>query len=257
MNIEIIKAAQILRDSKRVLFITGAGLSADSGLPTYRGVSGLYTDKETDDGMPIEEAMSGHMLKKRPEIAWKYIKQIAYACSDASPNEGHRFIADYQSTHPDSWVLTQNIDGFHKAAGSTNVIPIHGDIWKTVCTGCKLVGKFTKEDASPSASLVPFCSCGSVLRPAVVLFGEQLNPLHLEVLDEELAKGFDAVFSVGTTSVFMYISMPFTEQNLMGKDTVEINPGTTPVSEFAKVKLSMKAAEAFGEIRKLYNPLDK
>jgi len=85
-----------LKHVRNILFITGAGLSADSGLPTYRGVSGLYNDDNTEDGIPIETALSGHMLVQRPDVAWKHISRIEQACRGASFNRGHQVIAEME-----------------------------------------------------------------------------------------------------------------------------------------------------------------
>ncbi|MHB8899035.1 MAG: Sir2 family NAD-dependent protein deacetylase, partial [Thermoguttaceae bacterium] len=102
--------ADLVRVSDRILFITGAGVSADSGLPTYRGVGGLYNRGETDDGVTIEEALSGPMLEVRPDLTWKYLWQIGEACRGALPNAAHRIMAELESEKAEVWVLTQNVD---------------------------------------------------------------------------------------------------------------------------------------------------
>ncbi len=107
-------AAQLQRlvstfiDARRILIITGAGISADSGLPTYRGIGGLYND-HTDDGVPIEVAMSGDMLRRDPALCWKYLAQLGSACLGAQPNAAHRAIAELQTLKPDCWVLTRRL----------------------------------------------------------------------------------------------------------------------------------------------------
>ena len=126
MQQQIDEIADLIAQSQRILFITGAGLSAESGLPTYRGIGGLYDEANTEEDIPIEVALSGGMLKQRPEITWKYLLQVADACRGAGHNIGHELIAKIQEIKPDSWVLTQNIDGFHRSAGSNQLIEIHG-----------------------------------------------------------------------------------------------------------------------------------
>ncbi|MDR1461806.1 MAG: NAD-dependent protein deacylase, partial [Azoarcus sp.] len=118
--------ADSLRRAERPLFITGAGISADSGLPTYRGIGGLYNDRQAEEGISIEEALSGHMLAHRPELTWRYIGQIERNCRDAEPSAAHRLIAALEAEKPGTWVLTQNIDSLHRTAGSKNLIEIHG-----------------------------------------------------------------------------------------------------------------------------------
>ena len=168
---DIDKAAQALSGAERILIITGAGLSADSGLPTYRGLGGLYNG-ETEDGLPIEVALSGPTLRRDPALCWKYLAEIGRACLQAEPNAGHFAIAELQRRKPGTWVLTQNIDGFHRRAGSPpdRLIEIHGQLAPLSCMGCG------KVDGRPLPSLLdqpllPRClTCDGVLRPAVVLF---------------------------------------------------------------------------------------
>ena len=129
MSDAVQRAAEALRQAERILFITGAGLSADSGLPTYRGVGGLYNG-HTEDGLPIEAALSGPMLELNPGLCWKYLAEIGRACLAGKPNAGHLAIAELQNRKPGCWVLTQNVDGYHRAAGSPpqRLIEIHGTL---------------------------------------------------------------------------------------------------------------------------------
>ena len=109
--------AERLLAAEHVLFITGAGISADSGLPTYRGIGGLYNDQHTEEGMPIEVALSAEVMQRTPAITWKYLARIEASCRTARPNAAHEIIARLQQ-HRRVTVLTQNIDGFHRQAGS-------------------------------------------------------------------------------------------------------------------------------------------
>ncbi len=122
------KIVALLKKAGSILFITGAGTSADSGLPTYRGVGGLYEDKDTQDGIPVEMAMAGEMLDSQPTVTWKYLSQIESNCRGATFNQAHKVIAEMERCFERVWVLTQNVDGFHRAAGSKNVIEIHGSL---------------------------------------------------------------------------------------------------------------------------------
>ncbi|WP_287366002.1 Sir2 family NAD-dependent protein deacetylase, partial [Thauera sp.] len=118
------RVASLLGRARRILFITGAGISADSGLPTYRGIGGLYHDRLTAEGLTIEEALSGEMMALRPDIAWRYIAEIEANCRGARPNAAHRLIAALEQEKPMVCVLTQNVDGLHADAGSRNLIEI-------------------------------------------------------------------------------------------------------------------------------------
>jgi NAD-dependent deacetylase len=242
---------QILKHCKSILFVTGAGISADSGLPTYRGVGGLYNDKITDEGIPIEVALAGETLKSQPEITWKYLAQIEQNCRNARFNRGHEIITELENCFERVWVLTQNIDGFHRAAGSRNVIEIHGDMHELVCTKCDWRSRIN--DYS-KIEIPPVCpECKAIVRPDVVFFGEMLPERKLAVLERELVRGFDIYFSIGTTSIFPYISQPILLAKQSGKPTVEINPGQTEISDIVGIKISLGAVCALEAIWKEYN----
>jgi NAD-dependent deacetylase len=235
-----------MRRSRRLLFITGAGISADSGLPTYRGIGGLYNSGVTEENMAIEDALSGETMAVAPHITWKYIHQIEQACRAASHNDAHYIIARLQDHFDSVCVLTQNVDGFHRQAGSRNLIEIHGDIHELRCTTCDYE---TWVSHYGDLEIPPHCpSCGAVLRPRVVLFGELLPMPAVDRLYEELEQGFDIVFSIGTTSVFPYIAGPVMEARRLGIPTVEINPGETAVSRLVDFKLPLGAATSMREI---------
>lgn len=227
-----------LRAARRVLFITGAGISADSGLPTYRGVGGLYNGEATEDGMEIEEALSGACFAARPEITWKYLAQIERNCRNVVPNAAHRAIAALDASH-DVVVLTQNIDGLHGQAGTRNLIEIHGTLAERYCSYCGTVA----DAADPE--MPPHCrQCGKVVRPGVVLFGEMLPERALNRLYQELNAGFDMVFVIGTTAVFPYIAEPVLRAVRLGAPTVEINPARTYLSGQVSWHVAAGAAEA-------------
>jgi len=242
----IAEVAGYLKRAERVLFITGAGISVDSGLPTYRGVGGLYKDQLTTDELPIEVVLSGEMLNEQPELTWKYVLEIEKACRGASPNRGHEVIAEIEREKPDSWVLTQNIDGLHRRAGSRNLIEIHGHLLDLLCMYCE----WAEEVADFSHLLLPpECPrCQGPIRPDVVFFGEMLPEQKIERLYAEMEQGFDLVLSVGTTSVFPYISEPVLAARRAGVPTVEINPGETEISALVDCWLQMGAAEALAAL---------
>jgi len=248
---DISTIAALLRTAKSILFITGAGISADSGLPTYRGIGGLYEGALTEDGISVEDALSGEMLRSDPAVTWKYLSQIEHNCRGASFNRGHEVIAQMEKHFERVWVLTQNIDGFHQNAGSKNVIDIHGNIHQLLCTRCdwrKSVEDFSK------IKIPPLCpQCGSPVRPDVVFFGEELPEDKVAALhEEEVLKGFDLYFSIGTSSLFPYIKGPMVHAIFKKKPTIEINPGTTEISDSVDIKLSMGAAEALDRIWEEY-----
>ncbi len=228
-----------LRASRRLLFITGAGISADSGLPTYRGIGGLYEEQETDDGLPIEVALSGEMFSEEPRITWKYIAQIERACRDASFNDAHRVIREMERDF-DVCVLTQNVDGFHQHAGSSRVIAMHGDLHTLWCIRC---GAIEQVPDYADLAMPPRCiRCNAIVRPRVVLFNEALPRHEVLAWHEAWNQGFDMVFTVGTSSLFPYIAEPVMAAAGQGIATVEINPGTTQVSSLVQHRLRGGAA---------------
>jgi len=239
-------ARRIERDPS-ILFVTGAGVSADSGLPTYRGVGGLYENAGVDEGMPIEEALSGPMFRRNPDLVWKYIRQIEAASRGAKPNRAHQVMAALEKRLSRVVVLTQNVDGLHRSAGSRHVIEIHGDVHHLRCTFCGWTDKVA--DYSALSDTTPECpACLSVVRPRVVLFGESLPSGGLDRLEAELGRGFDIVISAGTTSVFPYIAAPVYRANREGGLTVEINPGDTYVSDVVQHRIRRGAADVLGEL---------
>jgi NAD-dependent deacetylase len=190
--------------------------------------------------------LSGPVFARRPEITWKYLAQIEHNCRGARPNAAHFAIAELQRRCPGSLVFTQNVDGLHRAAGSDGLIEIHGRLHQLRCTECgasREVGDFS------GLSFPPACPrCGGLVRPDVVLFGEDLPLQPLLRLEHALEVGFDLVFSIGTTSVFPYIAAPVVWARRAGVPAVEINPGASEVAELVDFRLRMGAAAAFTEI---------
>lgn len=238
--------AEHLRHARSALFITGAGISADSGLPTYRGVGGLYDSEATEDGLHIEEALSGEIFAVRPDITWKYLIQIEENCRGAQPNAAHRAIASLDKHLDRVMVFTQNVDGLHRQAGSREIIEIHGNLQALQCTSCDY------EETTPDFAgreVPPLCpECGAVLRPKVVLFGEVLPEDKLDHFIGALQEGFDIVFSIGTSSVFPYITQPVVFAAGSGIPTVEINPSRTQLSDVVDYYLPLGAAVAMTAI---------
>ena len=238
-------AAELAR-ARRVLVITGAGISADSGLPTYRGVGGLYDQGPTEDAVPIEEALSGEMMRTRPELCWKYLGEIERACRGRQPNAGHQALAALAPRYSRFTVLTQNVDGFHRRAGSPDLIEIHGNLHRLRCTFCpyeREVEDFEGMEIPPSC---PYCA--ALVRPAVVLFGEALPQRELERLQQVMEEGVDLVLSIGTTSVFPYIAQPVIVAARRGIATAEINPGSSEVSHLVRHRIRERAAPALQQL---------
>jgi NAD-dependent deacetylase len=230
--------ASALSRAHRVAVLTGAGMSADSGLPTYRGIGGLYNDMTVEAGMAIEDILHAYTLARDPALTWKYIAQIERACRAAGPNEGHRVLARWQDRY-DLWVVTQNVDGFHCAAGSRNVIELHGNLTRLYCCACH---KQFPSSAFDFSVLPPRCDeCDGLVRPNAVLFGELLPDEALAAYERELAHGFDVILAIGTSALFPYISEPLRSAATGGTVTVEINPERTVVSDLVTHRVAERA----------------
>lgn len=248
MNEPMLRVTEALRQAERILLITGAGLSVDSGLPTYRGLNGLYNG-HTEDGLPIEAALSGPMLRNDPALCWKYLAEIGRACVAAVPNSGHTAIAELQRRKPGCWVLTQNIDGFHLAAGSPpqRLIEIHGALVSLFCMSCgqpddDFIGHLSRP-------LPPRCgNCAGVLRPPVVLFEEMLPESALNSLQAQLTKGFDAVIAVGTSASFAYIVEPILRARQSGGFTAQIDPAANELSLLVDVHVDAAASDVLPQL---------
>lgn len=240
---DIVLARECLERCQRVLFITGAGVSADSGLPTYRGTGGLYNDV-TENGLSIEQVLSGEMFQRQPETCWRYLAEIGRACLAAQPNDGHRAIAQWQQSHPGSWLLTQNIDGFHRLAGSPpeRLIEIHGGMSSLFCPRCNY--QTTDVSAAMHGAIPPICpACQAVLRTPVVLFGELLPEQAINDLRSEMEAGFDGVVVVGTTASFPYVTEPIWATKRRGGLTIEVNLNPSELSSVMDFGLYGKALD--------------
>jgi NAD-dependent deacetylase len=242
---QVREVGRLLAQARRVAFITGAGISAESGLPTYRGVGGLYNEMTIDEGLPIEDILSGETFTRDPALTWKYLLEIERACRGAQPNLAHVLIAGLEA-HCEVCVITQNVDGFHVLAGSSDVIEIHGRLSELLCTRCRQRQAAADFD---TLALPPRCAdCGGIIRPNVVLFGEMLPPHALARYEKALLRGFDMVFAIGTTAGFPYIYEPVVASARAGLPTIEINPDRTPLSSLVSHRLECGAVAALQAI---------
>lgn len=221
--------------------ITGAGVSAESGIQTYRGRGGIYDDP--DEGERTIEALSGHTLSSDPDRTWRTIAKIARMARSASPNAAHHAIARIERTVERFVLLTQNVDGLHQLAGSRNVIDIHGTVSESLCMSC---GARAHVDALADLDSAPRCAvCGGVRRPDAVLFGELLPEDKVRRLQRELVfDPPDLVIVAGTTALFDYIAAPALAAKRAGRLTVEVNPEPTELGSALDFSIRARAGEA-------------
>jgi NAD-dependent deacetylase len=205
----------------------------------------LYVNAATEHGVPIEQALSGPMFQRKPELTWHHIARIERAVRGAEPSPAHHLIARLEREH-EVVVLTQNVDGLHQRAGSSQVIDIHGDCHELQCTRCDYTERRSDYEGM---TLPPRCpACDAIVRPNVVLFEEALAEAKLDQLNEQLSRGFDATFSIGTTSSFSYIAQPVLLAVRRGQLSVEINPDQTVVSDVVDIKLACGAGRGLQAI---------
>jgi NAD-dependent deacetylase len=227
---------QRFQEAKNVLVLTGAGVSAESGVPTFRGGGNTAVWK----GLPFEVISSAGMLERDLPAVWEWFNYRRGLLEALKPNPAHEAIARWQDRFTDFTLVTQNIDGLHQAAGSREVIEMHGSIWRARCVHCGARHNLRELRIDHG---VPACfDCGSSMRPDVVLFGEMLPTGAFEAAAMK-AGDCDLCFVVGTSAV-VYPAASIPEiARAAGSYVVEVNPERTPLSDFSDEVLVGKAGE--------------
>jgi NAD-dependent deacetylase len=225
--------------AKHILFITGAGISAASGLPTYRGVGGLYAGRTL---LPPELIMSKWIFDRFPSWVWNHLHKGYKAGANAKPNVAHDSIVLMEALVDRVTVVTQNVDGFHRMAGSSEVIELHGQADRMVCSKCR--ARFEGLDLANLPKLPRCPQCNGILRPPVVLFGEDLPYEAIRDLNRAIIDNPDVVIAVGTTGNFEYVLQPMMAAKKVGKFTAVINPECPPNLAFADMWVREKAEDA-------------
>jgi NAD-dependent deacetylase len=224
----IAEAAGILKNAKRVVALTGAGISAESGVPTFRGKDGLWRQFRAED-LATPEAFA-----RDPKLVWEWYDWRRGLIAGCSPNAGHATLAAWESVFPRFTLITQNVDGLHALAGSKNILELHGNIWKVRCPSEHSVSD--NRDV-PLAEIPPRCpACGALLRPHIVWFGEPLDRAVIGRAFEESAAS-EVMVVVGTSAlVHPAASLPHSAADA-GAAVIEVNPDPTPLTTFATVSL--------------------
>jgi len=225
---------QRINDARRVLVLTGAGVSAESGVPTFRGGGNSAVWK----GMPFDVISSASMVSRDLPAVWEWFDYRRELLKSLAPNPAHEAIARWQDRFHQLTLVTQNIDGLHQLAGSKKVIELHGSIWRARCISCNSRFEISRTDERPGAC----ADCGDRLRPDVVLFGEMLPVGAFETAAEEAAQ-CDLCVVIGTSGlVYPAAGLPEIAK-AAGACVCEVNPERTPLSLVCHYVLTGKAGE--------------
>jgi NAD-dependent deacetylase len=215
------RVASWMRAAERIVILTGAGISAESGVPVFRGPAGLWRQFRP------EQLATPEAFARQPELVWEWYLWRRARIADAQPNAGHRIIADWQRLRAGVTLLTQNVDGLHARAGSPRLIELHGNLWRVHCA--EACGVAEEDSPTAAARTVFRCGCGAWLRPDVVWFGEALDA---EVMSQALRAVADAdlVMVIGTSAVvYPVAALPQLARRGRAR-VVEVNVDETPLS---------------------------
>jgi NAD-dependent deacetylase len=227
------KAQQWIRTAEAIAVLTGAGISAESGVPTFRGAGGLWQSYRPED------LATPGAFARDPKLVWEWYNWRRGLIAKALPNAGHKALAQLEDRASKFTLITQNVDGLHDSAGNKNILKLHGDIWQIRCTRCE---RSWTDRQVPLAEIPPHCLCGALARPDIVWFGEALPPGVWQ-------RAWNAVRSaqlflvIGTSGVVYPAAdlIPLAlQQNVK---VVEINPDETPFSDEVDCALNGPAGE--------------
>ena len=219
--------------ARSLAVLTGAGISADSGVPTFRGADGLWRNFRAED-LATPEAFA-----RDPRLVWEWYNWRRELIVTKRPNPAHSAVAEFERRCSQFWLITQNVDGLHRTAGSTKLSEIHGNIWKVRCTVCGVI----EDNHDVPIAMLPSCRhCRGLLRPHIVWFGESLSASDLARCHAAL-HSCDVLLVIGTSGV-VYPAAGFTSvAKESGAFVADINPDATPHSDIVDISLKGRAKE--------------
>ena len=229
-----------IKESKKIVFFGGAGVSTESGLKDFRSRDGLYNEKYD---YPPEEILSHHFFIDKPNEFYKFYKE-KLDTRKFSPNVTHEVLAMMEDKGILSSIITQNIDGFHQEAGSKNVLELHGSIKRNYCMDC---GKFYDDKYIFNSKDIPKCSCGGIIKPDVVLYEEGLDPDTMSSTIKEISNC--DLLIIGGTSLNVYPAASFINY-FRGKHLVLINRDNTPYDNMCDLVINDSLGLVFEKIKK-------
>ena len=235
---EKIELQKIIDDSKAIVFFGGAGVSTESGIPDFRSADGLYHQKYK---YSPEQVVSHSFFMKYPKQFYEFYKE-RMMCLDAKPNAAHNKLSELESLGKLKAVVTQNIDGLHQAAGSKIVYELHGSIHRNYCMKC---GKFYDAEYVKNSKEVPYCICGGMIKPDVVLYEEGLDGNVINGAIRAIASADTLI--IGGTSLVVYPAAGFIDY-FRGKHLVVINKSDTAKAVSANLSINAPIGEIMGGI---------
>jgi NAD-dependent deacetylase len=222
-----------LKEVRSITVLTGAGISADSGVPTFRGQDGLWRNFRAED-LATPEAFA-----RDPRLVWEWYDWRRALIATKRPNPAHHALVELERRYERFRLITQNVDGLHEAAGSRSLIELHGNIWKIRCTRCERI--HLNHDVP--LALLPYChDCGTLLRPHIVWFGESLDE-HDIIRSEEALRDCEVLLIIGTSGVVYPAASFASVARAAGAFVVEINLDPTPNSSLVDVGLQGRAKD--------------
>jgi NAD-dependent protein deacetylase/lipoamidase len=213
-------AREWIKQAGSIAVLTGAGVSAESGVPTFRGKGGLWKQHRAES-LATPEAFA-----RDSKLVWEWYDWRRGILADVKPNAGHFALAELEQRTPHFTLITQNVDGLHELAGSRNVLRVHGSIWILRCLAC---GREEEDRRSPLPEIPPRCACGGMLRPGVVWFGESLPP-DVWKAAEAAARACELLLVIGTSAVVYPAAGLARLAKSSGARVVEINVAETPLT---------------------------
>ena len=226
-------ARACLREAQHVAVLTGAGISAESGLPTFRGPNGLWRNFQP------QQLATPQAFAADPKLVWEWYNWRREVHSQCKPNPGHWALVELERRAPQFTLITQNVDKLHEEAGSSNVLHLHGSLWRVRCLRCE---KEEHNSQVPLVLLPPICDCGGMLRPAVVWFGESLPQYELRKAVDTV-QGADVLLVVGTSAMVQPAASLPRMALACGAKVIEVNPEETELSASASIFMKGKAGE--------------
>ena len=240
MDEQLQQLSQMIGRARRMAFLGGAGLSTESGIPDFRSSNGVYAALKAY-GRPPEELLSHGFFVRHPDVFFDYYRKYLIR-PEAKPNPAHYALARLEQQGKLSAVITQNIDELHQRAGSRNVLELHGSVYRNHCMEC---GKSWPVEAVLEADDVPRCTCGGIIKPDVVLYGEGLDPATLTAAVEAIAAA--DMLLIGGTQLSVYPAAGLVDY-FHGKDLAVINLSATPRDAQAALTIRRPIGEVLAEV---------